>query len=395
MNLEQQIINQVPWVRIDGQSVIANASQNSLELLNQVATKIWHSLRSGQRQPEIIRQLEIDYQIDLDQAKSDVELILNLWCKAGLFSETNFENRCKRWHIEEGLHSTSFSDNHPLHQFVYQLSTHQFVIDYYQNEVFDAVHNVLEHLKVDIKDDIERTKILYRYRLNYNGKYQISDSNKKSHRFNTLDELVEFIQWTLIEKAYKNNDWLTILHSAALGDEHGQAIVFTAQRGSGKSTLTRLLQNHGLIYLADDVVPITYSGALQPIPTCQRFKKGSWKIVEIEDDSLHKIYSRHEGHFVKYAPPLTGRIQDWIKSWPVKAIVYPRYIANTECFKITKLNKIESLKMLCRSGTVFGGAIDQAQLESIINWINLTPSYSLTYSDLNAELVEEVRDLSE
>ena len=392
---QQEAAKQIPWVRIEDQSVIADPSQQSLILFNQSATLIWQDFRAGKSLSEIIQAFQDTYQISADQAATDVHLLISQWRKSGLMDSSSFKNQPGRWQKHEHIDCAPLSDKIPLKQSAYQLHKQVFVVDYYNVKVFDIVHTVLEHLQVNISDDIKTSGNIHRYQIDFTDNYQLAESNRPARLFATPDQLVEVIQWTLIERAYQNKNWLTVLHSTALGMKNGQAAVFIAQRGSGKSTLCRFLQHYGLIYLADDVVPVSYSGMLQPMPMCQRFKHGSWKILQIQDSSYNKTYARQEGQYVKYVKPLTGSTEYWAKNWAVQSIIYPQFSLDTKHHQLKELDQIESLAILCNSGSVFGGAIGQSQLESIVSWNRSVPSYSLTFSQVNSELVDAINSLGQ
>lgn len=388
------IIKHIPWVRIHDQSIVANPSQNSLLLLNQSATKIWGMLAAGHQPEKISQQLAQDYAIDLPSATNDVTLIIEHWRQSGLLDDDSNEYKANPWEKEKQSGDALRSEE-PMCQLFYQLSNTFFAIDYYHADSFKNIHAVFQHLQVDPDPGKDVLTNVCRYQIRFDDCYQLLASHNQSLSFDCLDELVEVIQWSVIEMAYRHTDWLTILHSAALGGNNGKAIVLIAQRGSGKSTLTRLLQEHNFIYLADDVVPIDLSGSLQPMPMCQRFKQGSWDLLNIQDRVHDKTYARREGHYVKYVTPLTGQTKDWAMKWPVKTIIYPQYNTHCKQYKLKKLSHVESIIHLCQSGSVFGGAIDQAQLESIISWVQCIESYSLNYSHISTDLVDQINSLTQ
>ncbi len=393
MTSEQQVIKLIPWVKIDDQSIISNPSKNSLLLLNEPATLIWQAFRSGQNLSQISRMLKDTYKISTLCATADVESMLNQWRQSGLMETKILKENSRRWQKHHQSIHAPLSDKKPLRQIAYQLISDVFVVDYYDDGAFNSIHAVLSHLEVNHFLDQGCINHLPRYQIDYHGKYELSESDNLTRRFNTLDELVEAIQWTLIERAYQGHNWLAVLHSAALGTKSGRGIVFIARRGSGKSTLSRLLQKQGFTYLADDIVPINYAGELQPVPMCQRFKQGSWKLLNIGDCFFHRTLARDNGQYVKYLKPLTGSIREWAMYWPVNTIIYPQYSSNLKQYQFEKLNPIHSIARLCHSGSVFGGAIDQQQLESIVSWIRSVPSYSLNYPKVNSGVAELIRTL--
>ena len=393
IDAELDAARKVPWARTEDQSVMVLPQQNRLVLLNQTATAIWQGLIAGNNDSELILLLKKKYSICSEQAENDVANILNIWRKAGLFNNNINSGNIKRWHKDEPLAITPTSLTNPLYSIKYQLNTYIFVIDYYNENLFKSVHNVLIHLKVNSGVFDQNSTPHDIFQIYFKNNCYFSEKSKQIRKVDTLDELVETVQWTLIEKAYQNHDWLTVFHASALGRDNGDAIAFVAERGSGKSTLNRYLQSHGFTYLSDDIVPINYDNELLPIPMSQRFKQGSWDILNLDDYSHHKIYTRLEGQFVKYVPPLTGKGSDWSKSWPLKAIIYPKFDYNQYLHTLDKLGIVESMHLLCQSGSVFGGVIDQSQLDSIVSMINCIPSYAICYSNFNSKLADKIASL--
>lgn len=77
------------------------------------------------------------------------------------------------------------------------------------------------------------------------------------------------------ELGHGREDWLAVLHAAAVSDRHG-AIVLAGTNGAGKSTLAAALVARGYGYLSDDCVPIDGRGLVLPVPfaLCRKDRSG-------------------------------------------------------------------------------------------------------------------------
>lgn len=394
MTSETNSFRQIPWARVDDHSIIVEPASGALILLNPTATLIWQAMRCGKTVPEIIRSLKQTFRISNDQAASDVEYVIKNCRLDSQSGATHARGKPDRWQKPKPVKTASRPDAEPVQQQCYQLNSQLFKVVYYHKEAFSLLQKVLGHLQVSEEYTAGRSQELTCYEIFYRGNYLLFESGKLTHEFENLDQLVEGIQWTLVENAYQDGDWLAVVHAGAVGDQNGRATVFIAQRGSGKSTLVRWLQSQGFIYLADDVVPVTFSGHMLPMPMCQRFKQGSWELLDIASSVNQRIYARYEGHHVKYAQPLTGSTEQWKPNWSVQTIIFPSYNPEINAPALKRLTQVQTLTRLCGSGSVFGGSMNRRQLEALVAWIASVPAYSLDYAEFGPALTQQLLELS-
>lgn len=390
-------------VKIDEHVCVCSAN-GGLHLLDKLSAFIFYRAWAGKQAPEIAAEICDQYEIDLQQATNDVTALLRQFDALTLLCEPKQHSRpwgdVLQVAENQDIKQVAGIDS-PLSQNHYSLGQKAICVRYWDESMRKAVMPVIQHLeqaasntsKVDLNVDL--------YQDDTCGKYTVA-ANQKIHAFDSIDEVLENVQWFMIECAYRGGDWLTVLHSSALLPPRAntrdakmqKAVVFAAAKGSGKSTLTYLLQQVGFQFLSDDVVPVDKAGQLSPMPMCQRLKTGSWPLLDASSAAQAiSVYARNDGQEVKYVPPMSGNQALWQRHFTIGAIVFPKYNADDKPYTLQPLTAIEALHLLCASGSVFGGALSQLQLQILIDWIVNTPTYRLSYSKFSENMSSEIQNI--
>jgi len=186
------------------------------------------------------------------------------------------------------------------------------------------------------------------------------------------------MMFEILEVAYRVKPKLAVLHAAAVA-KNNAALLFIGSQGSGKSTLVASLCARGASYLADDLCPLDTSGHLVPVPTPQAIKKGSWPVLGQTHPQLltAPTYQRF-GHSVRYLAPAAPDPDNWLRTWPVKALVFPRYQPH-EPAVIKRMDDMQKLSYLGKSNSLRGNA----ELSELLAWLQDKPAFQLQYSQLD------------
>jgi len=173
-------------------------------------------------------------------------------------------------------------------------------------------------------------------------------------------------------------DWMVTLHSAAVSDGQS-AIIFPAQAGSGKSTISALLQAHGFTVLSDDFNVINRNnGFVYRLPLAISVKEGSLKTLESFYPELLNIAPEKAatGKVVRHLP--VGNNKPGSKAaFTVKAFVFVKY-SETEPFVFEEVEKREAIQTLLPETWVNP---DPDNVARFFDWFDKISFYRMHYAN--------------
>jgi hypothetical protein len=175
----------------------------------------------------------------------------------------------------------------------------------------------------------------------------------------------------------KDEDWMITLHSAAVSDGKS-AIVFPAQAGSGKSTLSAILQAQGFMVLSDDFNAVNQdNGFVYRLPLAISVKEGSLKTLEPYYPTLKEILPEQAatGKIVRHLP-VTNNQPGEHTAFPVKALVFMSY-AESEPFIFEEIDEREAIQLLLPETWVNPTSENVVQF---FTWIEGISFYRLQYA---------------
>jgi len=170
-------------------------------------------------------------------------------------------------------------------------------------------------------------------------------------------------------------------HAAAVSRE-GKSILMPGDSGVGKSTLTAYLVANGMAYLGDDVVALGEEDAsLFPLPSCLSVKTGSWQLLERHFPGLMQLPSyRVFARDVRYIEPL-GNYTTSPSGGPPVAIVFPAFSPG-EATRLEALPPVAAMIRFVGAHTRLVGPVTEDKLARLIRFVEQTPAYELSYSQL-------------
>ena len=185
----------------------------------------------------------------------------------------------------------------------------------------------------------------------------------------------------LLELAHGREDWLAVLHAAALRLPSGQTLAFSGPSGAGKSTLARALGQWGCGYFSDDCVPITRDGTAIPVPFAICLKSPAGPDAAAAGPGLPKGPATHVS---RQGLPCRYIVPDHILSdpAPLDGIVFlqrhPQHPTAPARPGLTPVSPAEALEELfARRAWV---ATDPASLVAFLGLMERTPAWRLAYS---------------
>lgn len=192
-------------------------------------------------------------------------------------------------------------------------------------------------------------------------------------------EIVGGVFHLLLQRRWGENDWLTMIHAAAL-ERDGKAVVLPGQSGSGKTTLAAYLSRRGFNLLGDDLAAVRSDGHVVPWPTQLSIKRGSWRALAAivpelkhlpeQDVATRRLKLVAIGRAAWDQPPAL-----------VRALVLPRWTDGKEAV-VTRLDPFDALAALVEDRLWLGWPMTAASVQGLLDWLKRVPAWRIAYPDL-------------
>lgn len=198
------------------------------------------------------------------------------------------------------------------------------------------------------------------------------------------------INWCIANRA---NQYL-MLHSAVV-EKGGQAIVFPAWPGHGKTTLSAALMLSGWRLLSDEfglLRPLTRT--LAPLPRLLPLKNESIDVIRefSRDAILGPTFPKTRKGDVAHLKPTVASVERAAETAGVSVIVFPRWQKGAP-LKITPMERSEAFIMLATNAFNYE-VLGETAFRSVERLVRECPCYSLVYSNLD-EAVTALSQLSD
>ncbi len=356
--------------KIGDSTAVWFAASRSFVLFEKPAWEVFDKYSHGFTAPEIVANLSLSYSVSEDEIQQFVNDII-IWVDQ-LNDTTN-----KVYHSPELR--VEFDDCvFPLFSEKNYLIGNQFICFRYGNEwLMNCFHPTMAHLETNstveglLFEVFESDELLV---FRYNGKAVEAFDIENS----------QFLRGAVSQKLFgvlynvADLDWMVSLHSAAVSDGRS-AIIFPAQAGSGKSTISALLQAHGFAVLSDDFNVINRNnGFVYRLPLAISVKEGSLKTLESFYPELLTIVPEKAatGKVVRHLP--VGNNKPGSKTaFPVKAFVFVKY-SQDESFVFEEVEKREAIQTLLPETWVNP---DPDNVARFFDWFDEISFYRMQYSN--------------
>ncbi|MEF8748371.1 MAG: hypothetical protein V5B31_11205 [Candidatus Accumulibacter propinquus] len=230
---------------------------------------------------------------------------------------------------------------------------------------------------------LEISQGAFGYRLTFRG-VVVEESSRVARILSRVAEL-------LLDLEHQNMELLAYCHAAAV-TRGNCSLLMPGNSGVGKSTLTGFLVAKGFSYLGDDITAIREDdGALLPLPSCLSVKSGAWPVLDQFFPVLRQLPTLNRyGRLVRYIEP-QGNYESQEAAGAPSAIVFPSYKQDEP----TCLAPVPALKAMIRllgAHLALATPATEDKLRKLIRFVEQTPAYELTYSDLPSAL-KAIEDL--
>ena len=262
--------------------MLFNTNNRQLIQLNSSSVLIWQHLQKGSTEENIAHVLSEMFTIPYDVALTDCKHMVSTLvdhANSAIFSvDLEFNTSDVQLKV-----NSSCADRLML-SFKLKLAGRNILVSGPEQPALVNLQNLTRYLQTDFSETDFSITIQYS-----DGYWQVYTNEFRTHHGLNDSQLLERVCYEVVECAYRQRDLLALLHGAAIG-RSGKAVILMGKAGSGKSTLTALLQKHRWQYLSDDISMIdTINQELIPLPFVQAIKSGSWSLIETQFDDF-----RHE-----------------------------------------------------------------------------------------------------
>ena len=277
-------------------------------------------------------------------------------------------------YLQDDLKRTSYVSN--------QLT---FLINYPNEEIYNRVHPVIQHLKNDLLTD-DLISVDFEQ---HGEEWQILFNNNEIAFPVDIYKLILVLQENMITVLYQSKPYLITMHAATI-EHNDNLLIFPAVSGSGKTTLTAALMNNNFTVYSDELSVIDKKGKANTLPFSLNIKEGSWHILEkiypiLKQTSYH---IRFDDQKVKFLQPL----KLVHKSKRPTHLIFPKYTKNAET-KVKELSACDAMSRIKEAGYQLDKPLTKNDFEKILDYLLILPKFSIEYSSL-PEAIEAIKGLS-
>ncbi|WP_300340603.1 HprK-related kinase A [Accumulibacter sp.] len=197
------------------------------------------------------------------------------------------------------------------------------------------------------------------------------------------------INWCVATRSHH----LLLLHSAGV-ERNGQAILFPASPGDGKSTLCAALIHSGWRLLSDEFGLVRpEDGLLLPVPRLIPLKNESIEVIRnFRPEAIigPSFLATRKGTVAHVRPPLDSIKRAQEPARP-RWFIFPRWVADAP-LTLEPMPRSQAFLMVATNAFNYE-VLDEAAFRLVTDMIRSCDSYSLIYSDLD-EAVSAIDQLS-
>lgn len=285
------------------------------------------------------------------------------------------------------------SDTHVLNEFSknqYLFGNSYITIRYDSDYLKELIHPLFSHLETD-----EKRNSTFLIELIINEKKLILRCNDKTIETFQLDDITYFkgailkLLYSLLHE--KDVDaWMMTLHASGVVCNN-EAVLFSAEAGSGKSTLSALLLAHGYKLLSDDFLTADENACVYSFPSAISVKDGAVDVLTEYYPELKNMPSKMAttGKQVRYIHNTNPEVKKE-SGYSVRAIVFLKFTSENDSI-LELMDKKEAIQLLLKEIWVNP---EPKNIGRFFEWINRTSFYRMHYSN-TLEALEYVSKIFE
>ncbi len=372
--------------KIESEYIIWLKKSNRFVHLQEPAWRVIRLVKGKKTDDAIRKKISLEYGMTTTEAERFIENILS---ELIAFDQITNEPEAETCDITaaETFNPEIFSE------MSYIIGTKRFNVKYQTQRYEYFIHPLFSHFqtkkpKQKVPLELELFEYNQRIFLRKNGKIAGGWALNESH----LVKGQVFLDILELLHNKKENKWLAALHASAISDTKS-TILFSAQAGSGKTTISSLLRASGLRLISDDFVPIDgITGLVFPFPTAVSVKEGSIPVLSPYYPSLLAAETiRYEAlnKTVRFAPPENYELIKNLKL-PVKALVFVTYDPS-HSVHFEKADTITAFNAITAEAWI---PPKSRNIQSFLKWFEKIPCYIMKYSD-NDLAISKIKQLFE
>lgn len=197
--------------------------------------------------------------------------------------------------------------------------------------------------------------------------------------FDHIDPALIAAAQAISDLACKEDDRLAVLHAAGLVRDK-QMVLMPAEAGSGKTTLTAHLLDHGFRLVNDDILPVNPDLSISPIRYPMAIKSGSWETLEGRLPGLMDLtcIQRFNGVRLRYWPVPQGKRVEALEPCHPTHIIQPQFSDAGEP-TVRRLSPTEALAAIIQAKPWFEHPLDPQIAMTVTEWLEELPAWRIQY----------------
>ncbi|HET6183400.1 MAG TPA: PqqD family peptide modification chaperone [Acetobacteraceae bacterium] len=197
-----------------------------------------------------------------------------------------------------------------------------------------------------------------------------------------LSRLAPIVKIALWQAAVHAHEHLFNIHAGVVGTESA-CILLPAAAGSGKTSLTVALVQHGFRYFSDEVALIEPAGfRVPPVPLAMAIKSTGWDVIARYRPEIAElpIHMRTDGKVLRYLPPPPGATRQ--PPAPVSHVIFPRFEPEAPT-RLEPVSRAEALGRLFNECQSVPCRLDAGKVDEVVRWIGAVACFDLSFSSLD------------